>query len=105
MMIILPLEHIHVQRDARIERKALQAVGDHLGAQVADLLSLEAGVEVGDEVGAVGEIDDGAGEGLVEGAVGGAEAGEAGGGGEGGFEGGAEGEEDVFGGVVVVDWR
>jgi hypothetical protein len=87
MMIILALQHIHMQRDPRIERKALQAMADHLCAQVADLLALETRVQVRDEVGAVGQVDDGARERLVERAVGAAEAGEAGAGRERGFEG------------------
>lgn len=74
MMIILPLQHIHMQRDGGILGETSKTVPDHLGAQVAHFLAREARVHVGGEVGAVGEVDDGAGEGFVERGVGGAEA-------------------------------
>lgn len=103
-MIIHALQHIHMQGNPRLKRKALETMVDHLGAQVADFLAREFVGEVGDEVGAVGEVDDGAGEGLVKGRVGGAEAAQTGAGAQGGAECKAQGEEGVFGGVVVVDW-
>ena len=85
VVVVVAVQAVHVHRHAGALREAVQAVRDHLAAQVADLLAAQA--QVADAVGAVGEVDDGAREGFVEGAVGGAEAGEAGGGVEGGFEG------------------
>ena len=103
MMIVLAPQTVHMQRDARALGEALQAVRQHLGAEVAELLAAQA--EVDDGVGPVGEVDDGARESVVEGCVGVAEAGEAGRGVERGFEGAAERDERVFGAVVVVDCR
>ena len=85
MVIILPPQAVHMQRDPRGLRKALQAVRDHLGAEVADLLALQA--QVHDAVGPVRQVDDGAAEGLVQRRVGVAEAGQAGGRAEGAREG------------------
>lgn len=103
VVVVVAAQAVDVQRDARGLGKALQAVGDHLAAEIAELLALEA--QVDDGVGPVGEVDDGAGEGLVEGGVGIAEAGDAGEGAEGLGKGGADGDAAVFGGVVVVNWR
>ncbi len=103
MMVVIPPETIDMQRHPRGLRKALQAVRDHLGAEVADLFAPQA--EVDDAVGAVGQVDHRAAESLVEGGVGVPEAGEAGGGAEGLCKGVAEGDADVFGCVVVVDWE
>lgn len=85
MVVVVAVQAVHVHCDAGSLRKAVQAVRDHLAAQVADLLAAQA--EVANAVGAVGEVDDGARERFVERAVGGAEAREAGGGVQGGFEG------------------
>ena len=103
VMIIVPPQHIHVQRHARLHAPAAQAVVDHLRVQRAEHRAREAEVAV--EERPVREVDDGAREGFVQGRVGAAEAVEAEACAEGGGEGGAEGEEGVFGGVVVVDWR
>lgn len=103
VVVVLAPDAVDVEGDAGALGKGLHAVGDHFAAEVADALAAEA--EVDDGVRAVGEVDDGAGEGLVEGGVGVAEAGEADGGAEGLVEGVAEGDADVFGGVVVVDWK
>lgn len=102
VVVVLAAQAVDVHGDAGGLGEALEGVGDHLGAEVADALAAEA--EFDDGVGPVRDVDDGAGEGLVEGAVGVAEAGDADGGAEGRVEGGAEGYADVFGGVVVVDW-
>ena len=72
MVVVLAPEAVDVQRDARGLRKALEAVRQHLGAEVADLLALEA--EIGHAEGPVREVDDGPREGLVQGRVGVAEA-------------------------------
>ena len=72
MVIVLPAQHIHVQRHARGLAPALQAVVDHLRAQGADFLAAEA--ELADEEGPVREVDDRAREGFVQRGVGGAEA-------------------------------
>ena len=81
--------------------EALKTVRNHLGAKLAEPLSLQ--TEVDDTVGTVGEIDNGAGEGLVERSVGVAETGETGGCTEGLGEGVTKGDADIFGGVMVVN--
>lgn len=101
MVIIEPPQAVHMHRDSRRLRKALHAVRNHLAAQVSNPLALEA--EFDDGVGAVGEVDDGAGERFIERAVCGAETGEADGCAKGFFEGGAKGNADIFCGVVVID--
>jgi hypothetical protein len=78
-------------------------VRDHLGAEVADLLALQS--EVDDAVRPVRQVDYGAAERLVERRVGVSEAGQAGGRAEGAREGVPQGDADVFGCVVVVDWK
>jgi hypothetical protein len=94
-----------MQRNARIERKALQAVRNHFCAQVSNLLALEAGGKVRDEVRPVGEVDDRAGQCLVQRRVCGSKACEAGGRRKRSLESAAEGEEGVFCRVVVVDYK
>ena len=89
-------------RPARLG-KTMKHMGNHLCAQIPDLLAGEG--QFDDGVGTVGQVNDAEAEGFVEGDVGGSVASEADGGAEGGFEGGAEGDGDVFGGVVVVDWE
>ena len=104
MMIVLPRQHIHMQRHPRRLTETLQAMTYHLGCQAADGGVAETGREGGGgEKGAGGNVDDGAGEGFIEGRIGVGEAGETGAGAKGGGEGAAEEEEGVFGGVVVVD--
>jgi hypothetical protein len=101
MMVIIAPQTVHMQRDPRRARKTLEAVRDHLGAEVANLFALEP--EVCDAEGSVRQVDYRTAERLVERAVGVSEAGEARGRAEGQGEGGAEGDADVFGCVVVVD--
>jgi hypothetical protein len=103
VVIIVTICATNMQRDVRRLCKALQTVGDHLGAQITNLLALEA--EVDHSPGTAGEINDGPGEGFVEGSVAAAEAGERLAGAEGFGEGRAEGEESIFRGVVVVNWE
>lgn len=102
-MVVITVGATDMQRDVRGLCKALQTVSDHLGAQITDLLALEAKVDHGPRT--AGEIDDGPGEGFVEGGVAAAEAGERLAGAEGFGEGRAEGEESIFRGVVVVNWK
>ena len=87
--------------DPRRLGKALHAVGNHLTAQVSNLLALE--TELNDGIGPVRKVDNGTGQGLVKRAVGGSEAGDANGRTEGFFEGRAKGYADVFCAVVVID--
>lgn len=101
VVVIVTVGAANMQRDIGRLRKALQTVGDHLGAQVTDLLALEA--EVDHSPGTAGEIDDSPGQGLVEGRIAAAKAGERLAGAERFCEGGAEGEEGVFRRVVVVN--
>ena len=101
VVVILTTQAVYVQRNAGTLGEALEAVGNHLAAEVANLLAAQ--TEVDDGVGAVGQVNDGAREGLVEGAICASEASETGGATEGLLEGDAERDADVFGGVVVVD--
>ena len=75
MVVVETPDAVDVHGDASRLCEALEAVGDHLAAQLAEPLPLEA--EVNDSVGPVRKVDDGAREGLVEGSVGVPEAGEA----------------------------
>jgi hypothetical protein len=85
VVVVVAAQAVDVHGDAGALREAVQAVGDHLAAEVADLLAAQA--QLGDAEWAVGEVDDGAREGFVQWAVGGSEACEAGCGVEGGLEG------------------
>lgn len=101
VVVVVTAQAVDMQGDASGLSKALQAMGDHLAAELAQHLALEAQVDNG--VGAVGQIDDGAREGLVQRGVGVAEAGDASQRAEGFGKGGADGEAAVFGSVVVVN--
>jgi hypothetical protein len=101
MVVVIPAQAVHVQRHARRLRKALQAVRDHLGAEIPDLLALEP--EIDHAVGAVRQIDNRPAEGLVEWRIGRSEASEARGRAERAREGIPERDADIFCGVVVVD--
>lgn len=63
MVVIVTPQTVDMQGDPRRLGEALQAVGDHLGAEVTNLLALEA--EVDHAVGSIGEVDDGPAEGLI----------------------------------------
>ncbi len=63
MVVVVAPEAVDVQRDPRGLGEALEAVRQHLRAQVADLLALEA--EVRHAEGPVRKVDDGPREGLV----------------------------------------
>lgn len=63
VVVVVTAQAVDVQGDTSGLSKALQAMGDHLAAELAQHLALEAQVDNG--VGAVGQIDDGAREGLV----------------------------------------
>jgi hypothetical protein len=101
VVVVVTPQAVDVQGDASGLGKALQAVGDHLSAELAEVLALEA--QVNDAVGSVGKIDYGAGEGLVERSIGVAKAGDAGQSTEGFGKGSADSNADVFGSVVVVN--
>jgi len=101
-MIVLAPETVDVHRDGGGAGEALQAVADHLRAEVADPLVRER--ELADEEGPVRQVDHRARQRFVQRRVRGAEAGQAGARAEALVEGGAQGQEGVFGGVVVVDW-
>lgn len=102
-MIVIAIGTANVQRHTSRLRETLQTVRDHLSAQVADFLTLEA--EVDHRIRPTGEINDSPGEGLVERRIATAEASEGLAGAEGLSECCAEGEESIFGCVVVVNWR
>jgi hypothetical protein len=59
VVVIVTVEAMDVHRNSGTLSEALQTVGDHLGAKLAEPLSLE--TEVDDTVGTVGNINDGAG--------------------------------------------
>ena len=103
VVVVVAVRAANMQSHIRSLRKALQAVRNHLGAQVANLLTTEA--QVDNRPRSAREIDHGPGESLVEGSVAATETGERLPGAEGLCECGAEGEEGIFCGVVVVDWR
>lgn len=63
-MIIEPPQAVHMQRDPRRLCKTLNDMRDHLAAQVADLLTLQAELDHG--VRAAGKIDYRSREGLLE---------------------------------------
>lgn len=90
-----------MHRDPRALREALDAVGNHLGAQVPNLLPLQP--ELDDAERPVREVHHRPAERLVQRGIGGSEAREARGRPEGLGKGVAQGDADVFGGVVVVD--
>lgn len=100
-MVVEAVQAVDVQGNGGRLGEALEAMGHHFAAELAEELALEA--EVDDSVRAVREVDDGAGEGLVEGRVGVSEAGDADEGAECLFVGISEGDAYVFGGVVVID--
>lgn len=62
MMIIEPSQAIYMQRDPRSLCKALNDMGDHLTAQVADLLTLQ--TEFNHSVRTTREVDDSSRQGL-----------------------------------------
>jgi hypothetical protein len=101
VMVVVSSQNVHVEGNARGLGEALEAVGNHLGAEIPNLLPLQP--HVYDAEWSVGKIHDGAAEGVVEGAVCGAEAGEACWCAEGLSKGVTEGDADIFGRVVVVD--
>lgn len=76
MMVITSPNHIHMQRHPRRHRPAAQPMMYHLTIQLSNHGSLK--VEIADEEGARGYVEDGAGESFVEGSVAVTEAGEAG---------------------------
>lgn len=101
MVVVVAVCAANVQGHFGGLREALQPMGDHLGAQVADLLAAEAQVDDGPRT--AREVDHSPREGLVERGIAAAEAGEGLAGTEGFCERRAEGEEGILRGVVIVD--
>lgn len=101
VVVVITVQAVDVKSHTRALRKALQAVGDHLAAELAEPLALEA--KVNNTVGSVGKIDDGAGQGFVKRSVGVTETSETGGSSESLGEGVAKGDANIFGSVVVVN--
>ena len=101
MVIVVSSDAINMQRCPTGLGKALEAVRNHLCAQITNLLPLQP--QIRNTVWAVAQVDNGAGQGLVEGCVCMAEARQACRALQGVLERGAEREEGVFGGVVIVD--
>jgi hypothetical protein len=101
VVVVVTVQAVNVQCDTSTLSKALQAVRNHLSAELAEPLSLQAKVNNG--VGTVREVDDGAREGLVERGVGIAETSETSGRTEGLGKGVTKGDAYIFGSVVVVN--
>lgn len=101
MVVVFAAQDVDVKGDAGGGGEGLEDVGDHFGGEVADFLADE--LEVGDAVGSVAEVDNGAGQGLVERREAVAEALDALDGAEGLLEGGTKSNGAVFSGVMVVD--
>lgn len=59
MVVIVTVEAVDVHRNSGTLSEALQTVGNHFSAELAEPLSLQ--TEVDDAVGTVGKINDGAG--------------------------------------------
>ncbi len=64
VVVVVTSQAVDVEGDAGRPREALQAVRDHLGAEVPDLLALQS--QVNDAIRPVREIHDGAAQGLVQ---------------------------------------
>lgn len=58
VVVVVAAQAVDVHRDAGALREAVQAVGDHLAAEVADFLAAQA--QLGNAERTVGEVDDGA---------------------------------------------
>lgn len=101
MMIIIPPDHINMQRRPARHGPAAQAMMNHLTIQLPYHRPLK--IEIAHEERAARDVEDGAREGFVEGSVGVTEAHQARAGTESLGEGGTEGEEGIFGRVVVVN--
>jgi hypothetical protein len=101
VVVVLAAEAVDVQGDAGSLGEALEAVRDHLAAQAAEPLALEA--KIHDAVGAIREVDYGAGQGFVQRGVCVSVASETGGRTEGLKESAAERNANVLGCVVVVN--
>lgn len=102
VVVVIAVCAADVQGDTGSLCEALQAVRDHLGAQIADLLALES--EINDCPRATGEIDDSPGERFVEGSVTASESLEGLACAECLCEGLTKSEECIFCCVVVVDY-
>lgn len=103
MVIVIPAQTVDMQGDPRSAGKAVEAVRDHLGAEVANLLAFKP--EVGHAVRTVRQIDDGTAEGLVERCVGRPKASQPRGRAERSREGVTQRDADVFGRVMVIDCK
>lgn len=102
MVVIVAPQAVDVQSHPGALRKALQAVRNHLGAQLPQPLALQP--QVNHAVGTVGQVDDGAGKGLVQRRICVSEPGDAGQTPECLVEGVSESNAAIFSGVVVVNY-
>lgn len=104
VVVVEAAQAVDVQRDAGGLGEALEAVRDHLAAQVANLLALQA--ELDDSEGPVRQVDHGPRQRLVQRRVRRAEPRQPRRRAQRLRERVPQGDADVFGGVVVVDcWR
>lgn len=63
VVIIVTPQAVHMERDSCRLGKTLQTMGDHLAAEVANLLALQ--TEVDHAIRSIGQVDNRAAEGLV----------------------------------------
>ena len=103
MVVVISIGAANVKSHISSLSETLQAVCDHLSAQVTNLLALEAEIDNGPRT--AGEINDGPRKRLIEGRITTTETGERLARTEGFGECCAEGEEGIFCGVVVVDCK
>lgn len=101
VMIVIAADAVDVHRDAGGLGEALQAMGNHLRAQLAQPFPLQA--EFNDAIWSVGQVDNRSRERFIEGGVCVTETGETSRRSEGFGEGVAEGNAAILGGVVVVN--
>lgn len=101
VVIVLALEDIDVEGDARGSGKREQDVGNHLARQLADLLASQAEIDVG--VRAARDIDHGAGQRLIQRAEGRAEPADTARRAERLLEGHAQRDTGVFRRVMIVN--
>jgi hypothetical protein len=101
VVVIETPDAVDMQSDPGGLGETLKAVRDHLAAELTEELALE--TQLDDSVGAVGEVNDGAGKGFVERSIGISVASETDRGTEGLGEGVSESETNIFRRVVVID--
>lgn len=103
MVVVVTPEAVNVKSNSGALGEALQTMGHHLSAELAEELTLQP--KVYNAIRSVREIDDSAGQSFVERGVGVAEASKTSGSAEGRGKGVPERNADIFGSVVVVNYN